>query len=275
MAQCMHPATAKTKTGNYVPVPCGKCPACLKNRARALIFRHEEYLNHEAKNGFFLTLTYAPEHYPADGNLSKKDLQLFQDRLRKKSDRDPSKPKDWPQIKYADVGEYGTKTGRAHYHALEYNLIPKLQDPETLSKIWGLGFVVIKKANPNTINYTLKYILKSWNDDTKQKPFLIQSNGIGLSYVKRASQMHKDNLQSYIRTIDGYKMKMPDYIRNKIFTEEELEIIKEQNLEHALIRELNEPVIYPNGETYVDRERRINEYKSYLNSIEVNKRNKL
>lgn len=58
---------------------------------------------------FFITLTYSDEHLPENGSLRKSDLQNFVKRLRKNTGR---------KLRYFAVGEYGTRTGRAHYHAI-------------------------------------------------------------------------------------------------------------------------------------------------------------
>ena len=61
---CLSPKRIYNKyLEEFVDVPCGKCPACLKSRANRWI----ERLNVERKCWkycVFFTLTYAPEHVP-------------------------------------------------------------------------------------------------------------------------------------------------------------------------------------------------------------------
>ena len=95
-------------------VPCGKCPACLENRRQDWAIRIME----ESKNydfNYFITLTYDENHYPKDNSVDKRAIQLFIKRLRKRLKA---------PIKYYCVGEYGTKTRRAHYHVIVFNLSP-------------------------------------------------------------------------------------------------------------------------------------------------------
>ena len=60
----------------------------------------------------FVTLTYDDNQVPMNDNadliLYKPDLQNFLKRLRKR--------KDGERIRYFAVGEYGTQSGRPHYH---------------------------------------------------------------------------------------------------------------------------------------------------------------
>ena len=88
-------------------VPCGKCIACLHNKRSDWQFRLRQ--EHKAsKSSMFVTLTYRRKFLPEGGSLSKRDLQLFLKRLRKKDES--------VKIRYYAVGEYGSQRKRAHYH---------------------------------------------------------------------------------------------------------------------------------------------------------------
>ena len=52
-----------TGQSHFVPVPCGRCPECLKRRASMWSFRLRKEEERSA-NALFITLTYAPEHVP-------------------------------------------------------------------------------------------------------------------------------------------------------------------------------------------------------------------
>ena len=66
----------------YVYAPCGQCIACRLNYGKLWSIRMMEELKKHDK-ACFATLTYDEEHVPEDGQLSKRELQLFWKRLRK------------------------------------------------------------------------------------------------------------------------------------------------------------------------------------------------
>ena len=63
-------------------LPCGKCIGCRLEYSRQWALRAVSEANLYDDN-CFVTLTYDDDHIPPDGNLRKKDLQLFIKRLRK------------------------------------------------------------------------------------------------------------------------------------------------------------------------------------------------
>ena len=86
-------------------IPCGKCEACVQNKAlewTARLMKEAE----EWKYTYFVTLTYDDNHVK---DLNKRDLQLFLKRFRKKTGF---------EMKYYITGEYGEMTFRPHYHAI-------------------------------------------------------------------------------------------------------------------------------------------------------------
>ena len=135
-----------------VPVPCGKCPACLSRRTSVWTFR----LKTQAKNAItshFITLTYDTRYVPITKRgfltLEKRDVQLYFKRLRKLHG-----PEHTP-IKYYLAGEYGSKTFRPHYHIILFNA-----DIELIHKAWDKGEVHIGELTEASAAYTAKYINK-------------------------------------------------------------------------------------------------------------------
>lgn len=99
-------------------LPCGNCWGCRLERSRQWALRclHESTL-HEFN--CFITLTYNDEHIPLIGDkervwstLRMRDFQLFMKRLRK----------NVGQCRFFHCGEYGSKNGRPHYHAIIFGL---------------------------------------------------------------------------------------------------------------------------------------------------------
>ena len=176
---CLSPI--RTKKG-YV-VPCGKCVECLSQKRNdwsvRLYYEMQKYSTPPA----FVTLTYDDDHLPSmvdedTGELvpvvSKRDLQLFFKRLRKRV----------PGIRYFFCSEYGPTTGRPHYHGIIFNLPQKYFSlylrccTDDLNKLifdcWKNGFTSAYLAKPAAIHYCTKYCLtdnvlkNSAYDDTSE-----------------------------------------------------------------------------------------------------------
>lgn len=96
-------------TAEHLKLPCGQCIGCKLERSRQWAVRlvHEGQL-HERSS--FLTLTFKDKFYPKDGSVSVRTMQLFMKRLRKRL--------GYTKLRFFLCGEYGEKTGRAHYHVI-------------------------------------------------------------------------------------------------------------------------------------------------------------
>jgi len=114
--KCITPFHVKDKfTGEYIPVPCSKCPPCKKRRTSGWSFRLVKE-GERSQSALFVTLTYNTDSVPITSNgfmnLDKADVQKFMKRLRKLSKE---------KLKYYVCGEYGTKRMRPHYHLIIFN----------------------------------------------------------------------------------------------------------------------------------------------------------
>lgn len=213
------------------PVPCGKCPECLKRRTSGWSFRllQEEKT---ACSAHFITLTYDTQYVPiTDRNfksLDKQDLQKFFKRLR--FNHNPTNLPGIPPIRYYAVGEYGGKTMRPHYHIILFNAHITLIQPS-----WGLGHVHYGKVSGASIGYTLKYVCKPGKvplhkNDDRQKEFALMSKGLGKNYLTEAmKQWHLNDLEGrmYCNLTDGKKISMPRYFKDKIYSNMERKIVAE------------------------------------------------
>lgn len=206
------------KDGKAITVECGKCILCRKKRAGDWSFR----LLQETKNyplAVFATFTYNPENVPEKNGtylLQKSDLQKAFKRLRKSINH--------RKIIYYAVGEYGDKFNRPHYHAIIFNATP-----DEIKKCWSSGFVKIDKVNEKTINYVTGYITKEniYRGEKAYRPFSVMSKGIGLRYVEKNAEYHRQKLTP-LTVYKGVKQIIPRYLREKIFDDEMKEIISEQ-----------------------------------------------
>lgn len=196
---------------NPILVGCGKCLPCLTNKRADWIFRLT-YEYRVSSSAQFVTLTYHPKFVP-DG-LSKRHLQLFLKRLRR---HDSS-----GRIRYFAVGEYGSKSGRPHYHILLFNAD---DSGATVRKSWrwkkqSLGIVDIRPVNEARISYTTKYIIQpELVYRGMQKPFVLMSRryGIGASYLTdEMVKWHRDDDRNYAY-VDEVKTRLPRYYKEKIW----------------------------------------------------------
>jgi len=87
--KCITPFYIKHKISNEkIPVPCSKCPPCMKRRTSGWSYRLVKE-GDRSKTALFITLTYNTDKVPITKkgymNLDKKDVQKFMKRLRKLS----------------------------------------------------------------------------------------------------------------------------------------------------------------------------------------------
>jgi hypothetical protein len=128
---------------------------CRINRKRTWAARIE--LEASAyRESCFVTLTYAPEHVPADGSLS---------------------PVHWRQFtkgigyRYFGCGEYGDRSDRPHYHLVIFGL-PVLQAEKFLAARWPYGFVCVRPYVSSHGLYVAAYTTKKMTgkDDDRLRP---------------------------------------------------------------------------------------------------------
>lgn len=166
-------------------IGCGQCMPCRLNRrrvwtARLLLEAHLREPN------YFVGLTYRDEDLPTDGLVSRRALQLFFKRLRKRA-----------SCRYFAVGEYGSRFGRPHYHALLFGLSEAV--PSTggrgirhvracdccLCSSWGLGQVHVGEVTPDSCAYVAGYVEKGRLSQLPRFEFSAMSRnpGIGVGSV--------------------------------------------------------------------------------------------
>lgn len=215
-----------------IPVPCGRCAACLEARRNEWCKRLQlEAISHAVNS--FCTLTYDDKHLPSDRLASKSDVQKFLKRFRH-AQRDYCVP-CFDNFAYFIASEYGSKFGRPHYHGILFGVdllslpwcvrLVSLKDgrypivtSDVLSKIWQLGFVTVDRANAQTIKYVSKYITKqnSWSLKSiglGTRPFLLKT---GRSFVG-LRPFGRDTALNGTITLEGayhtfYQQRMPKFL---------------------------------------------------------------
>ena len=213
--------------------PCGKCPSCLKNRAREWAVR----LQHEAPYwgaSSFITLTYDQENFRLF--VSKKELQNFFKRLRYHMELLDRK------IAYFACGEYGSQ-GRAHYHAIVFGLA--VREKFIVEEAWDKGLVHIGDFSPASARYVVNYMQKQINGAGQFKPFRIMSKGIGTRWASEHAERLRRDLGF---TVNGTKVPLPKAYAK--IAEVDPEKLREKNAE--LRQEIAEEM-KANGLTHANR----------------------
>lgn len=217
-AKGYHPKITEEK----VTVPCGKCEACLSNRAAQWSFRLEQELKHSVGACYFITLTYDEDHVPIENNVrtfNKEHVQILI-----KNIRNAIRPKP---VKYFVVSEYGGQTFRPHYHMLlfnfpyDYRLLGQFPREKLigslLMKYWPYGQVDIGTITSASITYCTTYVLQYLRlPPDLPRPWQLQSQGLGKGYLTKAvRQSYIENLSSSIVSL-GRWCKTPAYYTREL-----------------------------------------------------------
>lgn len=193
-----------------------------------------EKLFHE--QSCFLTLTYRDESLPPGRTLVRRDFTLFMKRFREYID---------VPIRNVYCGEYGSKTGRPHFHAIIFGYDFKFRDKSVslhkynklgqclwksplLNDLWGKGFCLSGEVTWQSAAYTARYIMKKvkgekaeehyWNRDpetgekvNKILPEFFQPStryGIGTEYIWNYwREVYADDFV----VVDGRKYRPPRF----------------------------------------------------------------
>lgn len=215
------------KRALMVPVGCGKCIECKKQKARDWQVRlHEDLREH--KNALFVTYTFSDKGLQEIDNLIKgitgydRDNEICRIAIRRYLERWRKKYKK--SLRHWLVTELGhTNTERVHIHGIVWT--DKKKDVE---KIWKYGRVWIGDyVNGKTINYIVKYVNKVDPVHKEYNSKIFTSSGIGSNYRKRSDiDRNKFNGEKTIETYktrEGMELALPIYYRNYIYSDDEKE----------------------------------------------------
>lgn len=222
----------------YVPVGCGKCIECMKQKSRAWQVRLYEEIKSN-NNGKFVTLTFNDKSLKEltkiynskyqdykkieENEIARIAVRRFLERWRKKYKKSV---RHWL---VTELGHNGTE--RIHLHGIIFT-----DEIEEIKKIWQYGIVWIGEfVNEKTISYIVKYINKIDIKNKGYQPKVLCSAGIGSNYTNRPdsklNKYNKTETKEYYRTKSGIKLNLPIYYRNKIYSEEEKELLWLQKLD--------------------------------------------
>lgn len=238
----------------HVPIACGKCMECRKQKAREWKVRLLEDIK-KNKNAHFITLTFSNQAikainelqikrtllgysglienvnikdlsgYQKDNAIAKKAVRLFLERWRKKHKT---------SLRHWLVTELGHKgTENIHLHGLVWT-----DTPQDIGPLWKYGYVWdgynkngkrINYVNQQTINYIVKYIHKADIQHKTYQSKVLTSPGMGRDYTTsfdvKKNKFNESNTNETYRTPQGHKMALPTYWRNKLYNEQEREAL--------------------------------------------------
>lgn len=257
-----NPPAAPDERVKLVPVGCGKCMECRKQKSRTWQVRLYEEIQ-QYRNGKFVTLTFTNESikklekevkahwekamkknktlipflsgYDMDNYIATYAVRHFLERYRKKH---KTSIRHWL---ITEIGHNGTEN--IHLHGIIWT-------DKTLAEIetyWQYGWIwkgkehthgITNYVNEQTINYITKYVTKQDEEHKEYIPKILCSKGIGANYMKKTNaklnQYNDKNTNETYRTKTGHKISLPIYYRNKIYTEQEREQLWLQKLDKQI-----------------------------------------
>lgn len=211
---------------------------------------HESKLH--AENSF-ITLTYDDQHLPADGSISVDAVQAFNKRLRGRLDH-----LGRPPIRFFACGEYGERAYRPHYHLIVFGFFPwdakkwRMIDGNLtyrsafLEEVWPHGHVEVGAVSHQSCAYVARYAMKKLTGAAAPQFYLrphpvtgevfrvmpefglmSRRPGIGSGWFDRYS---RDAFPSDFLIVNGRKVPVPQFYRNKLKEVEQLRISHERKL---------------------------------------------
>ena len=160
----------------WVPVGCGNCMECRKQKKREWLIRMNEEIKHD-RTGKFITLTFSNESiyriingldtegkktsqpiknldgYELDNEIATIAVRRFLERWRKKH---KVSVKHWLITELGQPDHKHRGTENIHLHGIIFT-----ENKDEIEKIWQYGFVYTGKfVNERTINYCVKYSTK-------------------------------------------------------------------------------------------------------------------
>lgn len=255
----------------HLPVPCGNCMECMKNKARDWLIRLTEDIKYN-QGAKFITLTFSNDSiyelsrhsllkgYTLDNFIATKATRLFLERWRKTCGKSL---RHWL---VTELGHHGTEN--IHLHGLIWLREPK--QIHDLDNHWKYGFTwkghpqykgttitdYNNYVNENTIAYITKYVTKIDHDHQTYKPIILTSPGIGADYVKQKHniQRHKFNEANTVLTYKsstGHEIELPQYYKDKLYTDQEKEALWLHKLDENTRYVLGNKIDITNGlQTY-------------------------
>lgn len=210
-----------------VPVYCGGCDHCRWSKRQAVANAVQMEIQ-RSDWALWVTLTIAPHPDRAvdgyDKRIEKRLMQLFQKKVRMHIERQTHsfKNRRCTSWRYIQCGEYGSKKGRAHYHAvifgkgdkpdwmtnLAYRLPTPPDQPQRLAlPEWEWGHAVVTdRVDGGVAFYLAKYMQKgkkSWTSSSNH-------TAIGGGYIIDRFRWYAETkcpvpMQNWVMSMPGHK----------------------------------------------------------------------
>lgn len=154
-----------------IPRPCNRCLGCRRGKVSVWVSRLLfEGWSHDHVS--LITLTYAPRFLPEGGTLVPSDVASWAMRLRtnflRSFERDHGSAVS-PRLRFFPVGEYGSQSGRPHYHVVCYGadlstFVGGRAFSELVSSAWGMGSTHVGSIwCAKAAEYVSGYVVKGHN----------------------------------------------------------------------------------------------------------------
>ena len=260
------------KPDYYIDVDCGVCINCVNKYKSTWHFRLQkefEYMSiDELKKVYYVTLTMAPQWYNEDKRTIGVLIRRFLERVRKHT------KKSVKHFLITERGEDPDGEHRIHLHGFFFDC----SWSHLIWKFWAYGFVKVKPLyneagiSGDFIGYCTGYITEFIDNvivDKFDKPHVFCSKKLGKAYADDPRNIHyhhqNDGLLPFATTYDGRSRSLPRYLRQKIFTDEERKIMKDEYFNNLSDDVIPDPPYYIGTQVYQD-------YTAYLEACKTIKK---
>lgn len=226
-------------SGRVQHVKCGQCMGCRRDDQIEWSVRclHEAAL---WRQSWFLTFTYDEEHLPESGSVSRDEVQRLFKRLAKAAKA--AGLAEGPGVRRLGNAEYGSRTLRAHYHAIVFglalnDLVPwkknerkeQMWTSAFLERVWGKGRVVVGEVTADSAGYVAGYTVR--DVAAKHSPYGVVSPHTGeivervppFRYMSRRPGIGAGFFEKYpnvmahdYAVLNGRKVPNPQYYRRRL-----------------------------------------------------------
>lgn len=221
-------------------LPCGRCDACQLSHRKVWSVRCMLESGLYLQNSF-ITLTYDNEHYEAEKENRREDLQKFIHALRDAGYK----------FRYFACGEYGSTSGRFHYHMIMFNFFPPDAKPlgkkldnmyyssEMLSKYWRRGNVIVGQCTERSCSYVAGYTNKK--SELGKQSFITMSNRPGIAYDYFLK--HREEILKYDAIVGpNGSIYIPPKYADKVFDEKMAKVADANRYMRRVSAGINESV---------------------------------